>query len=250
MQLNGFTLEIPECKEETNTGYVVLKHNENFRIKLRNHHKKDGHGIPSDADVYVNGNFVGCFRIEYGQTVVLEHPLHDSGKFTAYRNGSSEARQIGLDPNSEDNGLIKVVWKPGNYKVRSPYVLPEITWTWPYNPTITYREYDNSYDDGHYSITYSDHTTANYATGGYVSRKGLFSNTSSCCCASNSGNLVGGGVGLSGHSNQKFTETDALEYVEGETTIYLRIAFREEDNTPRPIKPVYKVHSTSMPRRL
>jgi hypothetical protein len=248
MQLNGFRVTIPEAKEENSEGHVVLSHGQNFRISLHNAHKYNGRGTPSDCEVYVQGEYVGTYHVPAGQTVILEHPIHDSGKFTAYRNGSSEAQQIGLDPNSDDNGLIKVVWKPGNHKVRSIQV-SDVSWTWPYHPNIVYPENDNYYDDGHnYTITYDDHTFNNSATGGYVSRKGLFSSNVSCCA--NAGNLVGGGIGLSGSSNQTFTETDALDYVEPETAIYLRIAFREESNTPRPIKPVYKVHSTSVPRRL
>jgi hypothetical protein len=247
MQLNGFTVEIPECKEETNTGYVILKHNENFRIKLRNHHKKDGHGTPSDADVYVNGIFTGSFRIDYGQTVSLEHPLNDSGKFTAYRNGSNEANQIGLDPNSEDNGLIKVVWKPGNYKVRSIPLVVTPDWSWPYNPSISYPLNDNYYDDGHYINIHHTYNTAYSSTRSTTSG---YDNNAVCSCisANHNNDLVGGGIGLSGNSNQTFTETDSLEYTEQSTTIFLKIAFR--DSEPRPIKPVYKVHSTSIPRTL
>lgn len=244
MQLKGFSVEIPECLEETSQGYVVLKHGQPFRIKLNNHHKSGGSGKSSDAEVWLQGNFVGCYRIDYGETLILERSFSDSGKFTAYRNGSSEARRIGLDPNSDDNGLIKVVWKPGNYKV-SQWVSPvTVTWqTLRYNVPENDNYWDNYYDDGHqYTISYDYNTTP-------ITRStSCFSSSTSC--RANSGNLVGGGVGLSGHSNQHFTETDALDYVEGETTIYLRIAFREEDNTPRPIKPVYKVHSTNVPRRL
>lgn len=244
--LNGFRVTVPEAREENSEGHVVLKHGQNFRLALHNGHKYEGRCIPADVEVYVQGEYVGTYRIPAGQTVTLEHPLHDSGKFTAYRNDSSEARQIRLDPNSADNGLIKVVWKPGNYKIQQ-WISP-VTITWQklrYNVPENDNYWDNYYDDGHqYTITYDYNTT------GCTTRSASCLSSSTSCCASNSGNLVGGGVGLSGHSNQHFTETDALDYVEGETTIYLRIAFREEDNTPRPIKPVYKVHSTNVPRRL
>ncbi len=234
--LNGFRVTVPEAKEEDNSGYVVLRHGQNFRISLHNGHKYEGRGVPSDAEVYVQGNYVGTYRIPAGQTIILEHPIEDSGKFTAYRNGSNEAQQIGLDQESDDNGLIKVVWKPGNYKVRQ---IPVVV-NWLYSPpTWTYRELDNYYDDGHsHTITYSYNTMARSST----------CSSSKSCYSNSSNNLVGGGIGLSGHSEQTFTETDALEYVESDTVIYLRIAFRDEE--PRPIKPVYKVHSTSVPRPL
>ncbi len=229
MHLNGFSASVKEAQEETSNGYVVLRHGDTFSVRLTNRHKENGQCKPADACIYIQGKFVGCFRVPFGQTVIIEHPTNDSGKFTAYCNGSQEASQIGLDKDDPDNGLIKVIWKPGSYPIKIPIM--KVSWDC---PTFTEPWYDNSnhYYDGGYSINWTIDTTTSCCT------------TRSC----SSGNLVGGGVGLSGHSNQNFVETSSLNYDEPETTIYLRIAFR--DNEPRPIKTtVYKV-STPIPRPL
>lgn len=242
--LNGFSVNVPQAQEETSDGYIVLKHGQNFSLRLHNGHKYCGSNKPADAEVWIQGKLIGTFRVPANQTIEIEHPVNDSGKFTAYRNGSIEASQIGIDPASNENGLIKVIWKPGNQKVNHG----QITWdSWlpgyPY-----YYVNHNSYDDGHYyrSITSDKSYNSNTTT--------EIGHVEPYCCSfascSNSDNLVGSGVGLSGHSNQAFSELEQLNYNEPETTIFLRIAFR--DDVPRPISstPVYKVQSTNVPRRL
>ena len=47
--LNGFNVSVPEAQEETSDGYVILQHNQNFRIRLHNNHKENNIGKPSDA---------------------------------------------------------------------------------------------------------------------------------------------------------------------------------------------------------
>lgn len=242
MQLNGFRVTVPEASEEKSDGYVVLRHGQNFRIELHNGHKYENRGVPSDAEVYVQGIYVGTYRVPYGQTVILEHPADDFGKFIAYKNDTQEARIAGIDPDSADNGLIKVVWKPGNYKTKKIRSIPVIVNTWKEYPIAT-RTYDynsNHYHDGHqYGTTYGDNSTC----------RGIYTPCNISCSCRTDNNLVGGGIGLSGNSDQTFTETNSLDYIETTTTIYLRIAFQEYE--PRPIKnTVYKVHSTSIPRPL
>jgi len=248
--LNGFSVNVPQAQEETSDGYIVLKHGQNFSLRLHNGHKYCGGNKPADAEVWIQGKLIGTFRVPANQTIEIEHPVSDSGKFTAYKNGSSEARQIGIDPDSNENGLIKVIWKPGNQKVNQVHV----TWnSWSLDcPSYLQRKitvFDNSYnDDRYYKTTTSDRScnlNTIYDTGGYA--KSYCCMTTSC---SKNNDLVGGGVGLSGHSHQAFSEIEQLDYNEPETTIFLRIAFR--DDVPRSITTtsVYKVQSTNVPRRL
>jgi hypothetical protein len=210
--LNGFSVSVPEAQEETSDGYVILKHNQHFRIRLHNNHKDNGIGKTADCEIYLQGKYIGTYRISFGQTILLEHPINDFGKFTAYRNGTPEAEQAEINSDDPDNGLIKVIWKPGtkkrHYEVIDPYIGT----------------------GNHYPRTWID----------------------AICCAKahatrSCNDLTGGGIGLSDHSNQKFTETEPLDYNECDTTIYLRIAFRKPSCEPRPIKTVYK---TSVPRPL
>ena len=89
--LNGFSVSISEAQEETSENYIVLRHGQTFSLRLHNGHKENGKCIPADAEIYVQGKYCGTFRVAAGQTVWLERPLNDSGKFTAYRNNTYEA---------------------------------------------------------------------------------------------------------------------------------------------------------------
>lgn len=230
--LNGFSVSVPEAQEETSDGYVILKHDQHFRIRLHNGHKDNGIGKAADCEVYLQGKYIGTYRIPYGQTVLLEHPINDFGKFTAYRNGTLEANQAEIDSNDPDNGLIKVVWKPGtkkcHYEVIDPYIGT----------------------GNHYLRTWIDAIETNPIIR-FDSSSAAIPRSTSCCVKAHAtrscNDLTGGGIGLSDHSNQKFTETEPLDYNECDTTIYLRIAFRKPSCEPRPIKTVYK---TSVPRPL
>ena len=217
MFLNGFSVSVPESQEETSDGYVVLRHNQNFSIRLHNGHKFNGSCKPADAEVYVQGKHVGTFRVPYGQTVIIERSVDDNGKFTAYRNGTYEAQLAEIDAGDPNNGLIKVIWKPG-YKYRPPV----------------------NYVSNNININWEDLTSNHYLDSGTVTNYASHS-TRKCC-------LSGGGVGLSGHSNQSFSEVDSLIYDEPETTIFLRIAFRDEIRSIKQKR--HKVYSTRVPRPL
>jgi len=223
MFLNGFSISVPESQEETSDGYVVLKHNQNFSIRLHNSHKFDGSCKPADAEVHVQGKHVGTFRVPYGQTVIIERSVDDNGKFTAYRNGTYEAQLAEIDAGDPNNGLIKVIWKPG-YKYKPPinYVSSGITINWD-DPNINSNHYLDS---------------------------STFTNSTIGCSAqySTTRGLSGGGVGLSGHSDQSFMEVDSLTYDEPDTTIYLRIAFRDEVRAIK--KHNRKVYASKVPRPL
>lgn len=251
VSLNGFMVQVPECIEETCDNYVVMRHGKTYSLKLSNHHKDGRQCKPCDADVYIDGKLVGTWRIPFGQNIVLERPVDDSGKFTAYKNGSVEAKQAQIDPNSSDTGLIKVVFRPGTKKIRAiravivqPYIIPvgDPYWYWYPNPgwnTITCTTYDGSVSSD--SVRYSESISNSY-TSNYVQ-------SHSCNSAESTTNLVGGGTGLSEESKQQFTEVEELDYdSEPTTTIFLRLAFRDE--VPRPIKETRRVYSTKVPRPL
>jgi hypothetical protein len=239
--LNGFLVQVPECLEETCDNYVVMQHGQQYSLKLSNHHKDSGSCKPCDADAYIDGKFVGSWRIPFGQNILLERSVNDSGKFTAYRKDSAEAKQAGIDSNSSELGLIKVVFRPGTKKIQVarvvisyPYVpLPYIDpnpWPW--------HIYWNTTSD---SNTYSCNTTSTASYNSGNEPQGTL--TRSC------ENLVGGGTGLSGESSQRFSEVEELSYDEPCTTIFLRLAFRDEE--PRPLEKVERrVYSTTIPRPL
>lgn len=244
--LNGFSVSISEAQEETSENYIVLRHGQTFSLRLHNGHKENGKCIPADAEVYVQGKYCGTFRVAAGQTIWLERPLNDAGKFTAYRNNTYEAKQAEIDPTSYDNGLIKVVWKPGREQpdfVRDVYKhvvdYSRIEWSQPDYYHLNWNYYDPSTTTTDYQ-TFTDYNTTSCHS--YTTSTNLVRS-----CRPNDG-LIGGGVGLSGHSNQSFNEVSPLDYTDQETTIHIRIAFRDG---PRPIKAVHKVvYESKAPRPL
>lgn len=216
--LNGFSVTIPESYSETSEGHVGLRHGQNFKVRLHNGHRGPYGSVPCDATIILNGKDVGTFRVKAGQTTIIERPANDTGKFTAYQEDSYEAAAIGIDRNSDDLGLIEVIFRPGNQKIR--WIPPAVSATW------------NSYDYDGYS--------------GQPVYRGI---SSECCAKSCSfSEPVGMGIGLSGHSNQLFHEVEDLDYNEPATRIYLRLVKESfERSGPRPLRSVY---STDVPRKL
>lgn len=107
MKLNEFTLEVPQGREMQD-GYVQLNHNQIYSIKLKNQGSTD-----CDANVFVDGDSVGTFRINKFSSVILERPCDIGRKFTFYRLDSEEADIAELNAvDLSDLGLISVVFTP------------------------------------------------------------------------------------------------------------------------------------------
>jgi hypothetical protein len=64
-----------------------------------------------DAEVRIDGREVGAWRVPAQETVVVERPVHDTGRFTFYEVGSREAGKAGISE-SDQLGLLTVVFKP------------------------------------------------------------------------------------------------------------------------------------------
>jgi len=59
--LNGFSVKVPECLSETSESYVIMRHRQQYSLKLSNHHKEDGHGKPCDVEIYIDDEFCGIY---------------------------------------------------------------------------------------------------------------------------------------------------------------------------------------------
>jgi hypothetical protein len=105
MKLNGFSVTISEGKEAS-TGYVYIKHGTQYTILLQNESNRR-----CDAEVYLDDQQVGIWRINAFTTERIERPVNDHGRFTFYQVGTSEAIKAGITKNS-NNGLIRVLFKP------------------------------------------------------------------------------------------------------------------------------------------
>lgn len=247
---NGFRVTIPECFSESSDRHVSIGHGKQFSVRLYNNHKGPNGCVPCDAEVFLNGNCVGNFRVPYGQYVIIEHPTNDSGRFTAYKEDSSEAREIGIDRSSQDLGLIEVIFRPGTKKIRP--IVNNINIHWSY-PTGTI---DNSWkpcvgDGPNWNYTPTDYT---YSTGNLRRKVEIYENavnrslTSSSCSTYSDPEPCGMGIGLSGASNQPFYDTEELDYNEPETRIILRLVSETKVDRPRAIRPV--VYTTGIPRKM
>lgn len=147
-------------------------------------------GVGSDCEGHVYIDHGRKFRIPYGQTVTIERSANDSGCFTAYAEASWQAESIGIDRNSEDLGLVEVTFRSGRYKnhVRNPQIIHET----PITQYEIYRSAAKGFD-----CSYTPRST-----------------TRSYCAASLCGceEPAGMGIGLSGESDQHFTDADNLVY--------------------------------------
>lgn len=110
MKLNGFSVTIAEGRE-TVDGYVHMKHGTQYTILLQNESNRR-----CDAEVYLDDQQVGIWRINPFTTARIERPVHDHGRFTFYQVGTSEAIKAGISKNNS-NGLILVLFKPERQQI-------------------------------------------------------------------------------------------------------------------------------------
>ncbi len=123
MRLGDYAVTIPQGRE-LDSGYVEIRHNTTYTIALSNYGK-----LQCDAAVEIDGKLVGTWRLPgvsddererwwqkflgpKNQTITIERPAHDTGKFTFYKLDSPEAQKAGL-VRDDKLGLISVLFKPG-----------------------------------------------------------------------------------------------------------------------------------------
>jgi hypothetical protein len=105
MRLGNFSVEILKGKE-LNSGYVAMKHNTKYALRLSNFGD-----LRCDAEVEIDGKPVGAWRVPSNKHIVIERPVHDTGCFTFYKAGTREAKKAEL-VRSDKLGLISVSFKP------------------------------------------------------------------------------------------------------------------------------------------
>ena len=106
MNLHHFAVSIPEGKE-TSDGYVCLRHGTQYTIELKN----DDDRWRCDAEVFIDGQRIGLWRIDPKKLLRLERPAHDTGRFTFYQTGTTEAATAEISSGTT-TGLISVIFKP------------------------------------------------------------------------------------------------------------------------------------------
>jgi len=200
MRVGNFSLLIPEGVER-DSGHVNMVHGKQYTLRLGN----NDHSRRADATVTVDGKVVGCFRLERGATWTIERPSHDTGRFTFYRSDSSEAATAGVAGISKDAmGLVEVVFRPERIYVPPVRPIGNIVRGMSCFPETTTRG-----DFGTVPMSFASAAPA-------AASPGM--------------------TGLSGVSDQHFTEVAALDYdPAGETTITVRLV--GIDGGPRELTP-------------
>lgn len=186
MRLGIFSVLIPEGREHGNQ-YVGLRHGQVYSIRIGNHGN-----VSCDAEVVVDGKPMGDYRLVPGQTWNLERPVHDPGKYTFFSADSAEGQAAGAGEVSRDlKGLLTVTFKPAKQVLRPMSALP---------PTYPYRT--------DMQLCSARRGAHDQSVGGYSSSEVLPRSLEEKTC----GGLAPGVTGLTGTSDQRFTEVANLDY--------------------------------------
>jgi len=230
MFLNLFSVRVIGGKEQSG-GYVEVAHGKQYSLSLRN-----SRNVRCDARVEIDGQDVGTWRIDSHSTIKLERPAHDTGRFTFYELGTSEAEQAGLAEGDPNLGLVKVTFTPE--RVARPLRTPGLvsgsihvrdTGTWPMG--------DWFYTSNTAQMEPEDLTNS------------AFPDIPMAACAGAEGvstySLSAGGTGLSGESGQRFYNVASLDYdYAQQTVIHLRLVHRDEERAV--VRPLTS-YSTQVP---
>jgi hypothetical protein len=106
MIIQDYELSVLEGAE-TGNGYVQMKHGQVYTLRLKN-----GNSARCDCEIRIDGKHVGTFRLNAFQSMLLERPANDTGRFTFYREGTEEARKAAIETGASQNGLVSAVFKP------------------------------------------------------------------------------------------------------------------------------------------
>jgi hypothetical protein len=258
MYLNGFSVRIVGGKEDESSGYVEVPHGTQYSIVLKNDRKH-----PCDAEVEVDGKSVGTFRLGAKSTFKLDRPENEAKRFTFYRADSDEGGASGASAvDGGDRGLVRVTFHPGKMDAQPqprevhihhyhdrPYPVPQPYPVWPrpeppWGPR-PWRWGDSSVTCG---TTSGEQATA-YSCDAKLSPQslsvgdGVPAASHLSTQASVASECSAGVTGLTGHSDQQFSDIGPLDtYFEQQATeINLRlVAVAEERQDPTPLKPVMR----------
>lgn len=268
MRHNNFSVRILGGSE-MNGGYVEIDHNQNYSIQLRNDHTEN-----CDAEVYIDGNPVGNFRVNAKSSMKIDRPSNEQKKFCFLKSDSKAGKKAGLSKDNSDLGLVKVVFTPerkyGKDYVRPLTPMPQWQYDWTvefppyeYNSVVGYKYDDHrhttqstttqSTNDGNRRVYFNRSLTCDIddfpRTG--MQPKGKLGNISVYADESYKDYVDSraGGTGLKGKSYQEFEDVPSIRNYDFslQTAIHLRLILRkkEDPNEVTAIRPV--THSTPIP---
>jgi hypothetical protein len=169
MIVNNFSLDILadqyiEKINKNNYTYFAIPDKSEYKIKMGNNGN-----TRADAFVYVDGEYIGTWRINTYSTIIIERPANINKKFVLLKEGSSYASKYGIVTGDTMNGLIKVVFKPEKNTML-------FTNSWDRSTDRIYlKNCNTSANDNNQTMAY------NYSSGGTVlgnTSSQIFDNTS------------------------------------------------------------------------
>ncbi len=230
IHVNGFSLEIISTRPVTkkNIGganYYLLQHKSIYKLKLTN-----GRETKCDAEVWIDGEKVGTWRINNRSQIIVERPANISRKFVFLKENSADARFIGIANNNDSNGLIKVIFKPEKY-----------TDHFDWYSGISSRPF-NQY--GHPKFLLRSNNLQNgISLRNYQDQNQLDNIDNSIYC--------NGATALGQHSDQNFISISPINDIDAAniTTIMTRLMVDENTN-PQLVSLRSALHTTEYPKRL
>lgn len=198
--------------------YYGIPHLGEYRIKLTNDRE-----TRCDAEVSVDGESVGKWRINPHSSITVERPAKLNRRFVFVEEGGSTARGAGVVSGRRDNGLITVVFRPE--KESRSWFMPSYI-----NRTNKCLEMNSRNGMRAQEQCYSN--VANESMGmGTGMGMGIMDNEMDCATATGVTNDFRSGATILGAgTDQHFTSATPLDEVDREniTTVNLRLVVKRE----------------------
>ena len=115
MRAGDFELCIVNGLELRGSSEVQLRHGQTYQLALTNHG-----ALRCDVFLEIDGKDMGAWRIPAAETIFLERPLRQEGRFTFFRLDSPEAKATGI-PKEGTAGKVSAWFLPELIELEIPF---------------------------------------------------------------------------------------------------------------------------------
>lgn len=98
--------ETNKCVDVNQDGFLI-PHGTTFFIQLKNYST----AARCDACIYIDGKFIGLFRINKNAETLIKRPQHSQRSFVFYKTDSSEGTKGGLSIPNHKQGTIEIIFQ-------------------------------------------------------------------------------------------------------------------------------------------
>ena len=259
ISINGFLLGVisngysSRKKIIDGSNYFLLQHGSPYKLKLFNdrgtwcdpdENVSPGDtlsrrllrsGTVCDAEVWIDGEKIGAWRISAYGDILIERPSNINRKFVFLKEGSYSARSAGIVRGATDNGLIKIVFKPKREKIFYNNIAP-----------FTYDASVRTWEGSGFRPPADNGSEMKFCGMMGMSNLAPLQNSTF------QQNLSHGATALGGRSDQEFGTASPIYDVDTEniTTIMTRLLV-DGDHSYEPLVSLSNaIHSTNYPSRL